>query len=113
MPDGTPWLKENENYRSINVEEQTGRGDSILQFYRRLIELRKDPQYEDSLIYGACIPYLRGQRNLMAYLRKGGYQTLLVVGNFQEEPQEVTLPEAYETVLLNNMDCFHEHDRTI
>ncbi len=111
--DGTPWLKENENYRSINVEEQTGRGDSILQFYRRLIELRKDPQYEDSLIYGACIPYLRGQRNLMAYLRKGGYQTLLVVGNFQEEPQEVTLPEAYETVLLNNMDCFHEHDRTI
>lgn len=111
--DGTPWLKENENYRSINVEEQMGREDSVLQFYRRLIGLRKDPQYEDSLVYGACIPYLREQRNLMAYLRRGGHQTLLVMGNFQEEPQEVRLPGAYEEVLLNNMDGFNEYDRTV
>lgn len=67
---GTPWLKENPNYRQINVEEQKERGDSVFQFYRSLIALRKNPDYEDSLIYGACIPYLREQKNLMAYLRK-------------------------------------------
>lgn len=100
---GTPWIKENLNYHQINVEEQKGRADSVFQFYRSLIALRKDPKYEDSLIYGKCIPYLREQKGLMAYLRKGETQTLLVMGNFQQTPQKVELPGAYKKVLLNNM----------
>ncbi len=106
--EGTPWIKENPNYLQINVEEQRGREDSVFEFYRRLIALRKDPEYEDSLIYGACIPWLREQKNLMAYLRRGREQTLLVMGNFQETPQKVKLPGSYEKVLMNNMDCFEE-----
>ena len=101
---GTPWLKENPNYHQINVEEQKEREDSVFQFYRSLITLRKNSDYEDSLIYGACIPYLREQKNLMAYLRKGKVQTLLVMGNFQETPQKVKLPGVCEKVLINNMD---------
>ena len=87
------------------MEEQREREDSVFQFYRGLIALRKNPEYEDSLIYGACIPWLRKQKNLMAYLRKGDSQTLLVMGNFQETPQRVKLPGAYEKVLINNLDC--------
>lgn len=102
---GTPWIRENLNYLQINVEEQREREDSVFQFYRGLIALRKNPEYEDSLIYGACIPWLRKQKNLMAYLRKGDSQTLLVMGNFQETPQRVKLPGAYEKVLINNLDC--------
>ena len=102
---GTPWIRENPNYLQINVEEQREREDSVFQFYRGLIALRKNPEYEDSLIYGACIPWLRKQKNLMAYLRKGDSQTLLVMGNFQETPQRVKLPGAYEKVLINNLDC--------
>ena len=103
--EGTPWIKENPNYHRINVEEQQGREDSVLQFYRSLIALRKNPKYEDSLIYGACIPYLKEQKNLMAYLRRGKTQTLLVMGNFQEMPQKVKIQGVYEKVLINNMDC--------
>lgn len=110
---GTPWLRENPNYRTINVKAQMEQEDSVLQFYRSLIALRKDPEYEDSLIYGACIPYLREQKNLMAYLRKGEKQTLLVMGNFQKEPQKVKLPGAYDLVLLNNMDELTEKDEEI
>lgn len=110
---GTPWLRENPNYRTINVEAQMGRNGSVLEFYRSLIALRKDPEYEDSLIYGACVPYLREQNNLMAYLRKGEKQTLLVMGNFQKEPQKVTLPGAYDFVLLNNMEELTEQDGEI
>ena len=106
--EGTPWIKENPNYLQINVEEQRGREDSVFEFYRRLIALRKAPEYEDSLIYGVCIPWLREQKNLMAYLRRGREQTLLVMGNFQETPQKVKLPASYEKVLMNNMDCFEE-----
>ena len=101
---GTPWLRENPNYRRINVEEQRDRRDSVFQFYRSLIALRKNPEYEDSLIYGKCIPYLREQKNLMAYFRRGENKTLLVMGNFQEIPQKVKLPGVCEKVLINNMD---------
>lgn len=105
---GTPWLRENSNYDSINVEAQMGREGSVLEFYRSLIALRKNPEYEDSLIYGRCVPYLREQKNLMAYLRRGEAQTLLVMGNFQETPQKVKLPGTYKKVLMNNLDVFQE-----
>lgn len=107
---GTPWIKAAPSYRLINVEEQRGRKDSVLEFYRSLIALRKDPKYEDSLIYGACIPYLREQKGLMAYLRKGEIHTLLVMGNYQGAPQKVELSGTYEKVLINNMDRLDEEE---
>lgn len=111
--DGTPWLKENPNYGAINVKEQAGRKGSVLEFYRSLIALRKDPRYEDSLIYGACIPYLRGQKNLMAYFRMGETQKLLIMGNFQEHPQNVELSGNYKKVLINNMDFLEAKGKEI
>ncbi len=106
----TPMQWNGERYRLINVEEQRGRKDSVLEFYRSLIALRKDPKYEDSLIYGACIPYLREQKGLMAYLRKGEIHTLLVMGNYQGAPQKVELSGTYEKVLINNMDRLDEEE---
>ena len=41
------------------------------------------------------------QHNLMSYYRKGD-KTLLVLGNFQKEPQTVKLPSTCRKVLLNN-----------
>lgn len=38
----------------------------------------------------------------MAYFRKGE-KTLLVLGNFQSEPQTVQLPEGEKAVVLNNL----------
>jgi len=38
---GQPWLKINENYSRINVEDQLADGGSILNFYRTMIGLRK------------------------------------------------------------------------
>lgn len=107
---GTPWLRENPNYHWLNIKEQMGRKDSVLEFYRNLIALRKDPEYEDSLIYGTCIPYAQEQENLMAYFRKGEKQTVLVIGNFQAQPQQVKLPWPHHKVLLNNMDEADEKD---
>ena len=49
---GEPWLKENPNYTQINVQEQLGREDSVLSFYKKLIALRKDPAYKDTFVYG-------------------------------------------------------------
>ncbi len=111
--EGTPWLKENPNYDTINVKEQAGRKDSVLEFYRSLIALRKDPRYEDSLIYGACIPFLREQKNLMAYFRMGERQRLLIMGNFQEQPQNVRLSQNYKKVLINNLNFLEAKGKEI
>ncbi len=98
---GTPWLMVNSNYTSINVEAQKQDPDSVLSFYKELIALRKNPAYKETLVYGDVVPYLEDQHNLMAYHRKGE-KDLLVIGNFQKEPQTAVLPSPCKNVLLNN-----------
>lgn len=99
---GEPWLRVNPNYRTINLAAQRGDPDSLYQFYRALIALRKNPDYRDTLVYGEFSPYLPERKNLMAYFRRGE-RTLLVLGNFQTAPQDVALPAPIRRVLLNNL----------
>ena len=98
---GTPWLKVNPNYTSINVKDQLDDPDSVRSFYKKLIALRKAPEFKETVVYGILEPYLEEQHNLMAYYRKAD-KTLLVIGNYQKEAQEVKLPGTYRQVLLNN-----------
>ena len=98
---GTPWLRVNPNYTSINVEDERKDPDSVFHFYRQLIALRKNPEYKETVVYGALEPFMEDRHNLMAYYRKGD-KTLLVAGNYQWEEQEITLPAACKKVLINN-----------
>lgn len=98
---GTPWLRVNSNYTAINVEKETIDPNSVLNFYKKLIALRKDPEYKETVVYGALEPFMEDRHNLMAYCRKGD-KTLLVVGNYQWEEQEITLPSECKKVLINN-----------
>ena len=98
---GTPWLKVNPNYTSINAADQLDDPDSVRSFYKKLIALRKGPEYKETVVYGAFEPYLEDQHNLMAYYRKGE-KTLLVIGNYQTAEQDAVLPREYKKVLLNN-----------
>lgn len=104
--EGTPWMKVNPNYKEINLEAEEADPDSLYHFYKALIRLRKDPILQETVVYGAFVPYRPEQQNLMAYFRRGEEHTLLVLGNFQKEAQDVPMPEsAGATVLLNNLDC--------
>lgn len=109
---GKPWLRVNPNYKTINAAAEQEDPDSVLHFYKKLIALRKDPEYRETVVYGALEPYLREQHNLMAYYRKGE-KTLLVMGNFQRKEQEVALPAACKKVLLNNYPDADIQDLTI
>lgn len=109
---GTPWLKVNPNYQSINAAAQMGEEDSVYTFYKKLIALRKSPVYQETIVYGSLEPVWAERHNLMAYYRKGA-QTLLVVGNFQKDEQEVKLPAAYRNVLLNNYHDIAQENGTI
>lgn len=98
---GTPWLMVNPNYTRINVEAQENDENSVLAFYKKLVALRKSPEYKETFVYGEVIPFEEERHNLMAYQRKAD-KDVLVIGNFQREKQSVTLPKEMEKVLLNN-----------
>lgn len=46
---GIPWLSVNPNHKEINVESGVDNPDSVLQFYRKLIRLRKE---NSIMVYG-------------------------------------------------------------
>lgn len=91
----------NPNYTEINVEAQEKDENSVLSFYKELIALRKHPEYKETIVYGDVIPFEEDRHNLMAYHRKAD-KDLLVIGNFQKEPQHVTLPSECKNILINN-----------
>ena len=109
---GTPWLKPNPNYVSINASSQLDDPDSVRSFYKKLIALRKNPEYKETIVYGSLEPVWEDRHNLMAYYRKGD-KTLLVAGNYQREVQSVTLPSPYRRVLLNNYPDIETEDTVI
>ena len=101
---GTPWLKVNPNYQEINVAEQQGREDSVLNYYKQLLALRKSPEWSEVFTYGRFVPVLEDEENIFAYERRGEDRSALVVANFGLSEREVPLPSgAGENVLLSNL----------
>ena len=100
---GTPWLRVNYNYKKINLENQKNDPDSVYQYYRRLLALRKDPAYAETIVYGDLLPVFENQDRVMAYYRKSADQTLLVIGNYKTQQQTLTLPSKLKHIVLNNL----------
>ena len=99
---GTPWLKVNSNYKEINVENQENDDDSVLNYYRRLISIRKIPEYKDVFTYGRFIPVYQDTDYTMAFYRKDENQRILVAANFGKETEELELEYSVKCVILSN-----------
>lgn len=99
---GIPWLYVNPNYMEINVEAEQQDSGSVLNWYKAMIALRKNPEYKETIVYGTTVPILEEVHNIMAYYRKTENQTILVIGNYQTEAQMVELPCQIKKVLLDN-----------
>lgn len=99
---GTPWLKVNSNYKEINVENQENDDGSVLNYYRRLISIRKNPEYKDVFTYGRFIPVYQDTDYTMAFYRKDENQRILVAANFGKETEELELEYSVKCVILSN-----------
>ena len=85
---GTPWLGLNPNYSEINAEKEINDPDSVYQFYRRLIELRKTcPVFTD----GKFELLLPEDEQIFAYTRTDQETEMLVCANFKREPSACPL----------------------
>ncbi|OXT05985.1 glucohydrolase [Thermoanaerobacterium thermosaccharolyticum] len=106
---GKPWIKVNPNYTKINVAKQIGDKDSILNYYRRLIKLRKE---NEIIIYGDFELILPDDKNIFSYTRKLNNEMLLVICNFTSNNTEFSLPDNINYVdknlLISNYDVAND-----
>ncbi|MGK7958307.1 MAG: alpha-glucosidase [Crocosphaera sp.] len=84
-----PWLPVNANYTEKNVEKELKDPDSLLNFYRQLIKVRKNSQ---ALRFGEWNTLIHYPYEHLAYTRKTKEETVLVLINFSYE-KELTVDE--------------------
>jgi alpha-glucosidase len=93
---GTPWLKVHPDASRRNVAAQDQDPDSLLNFTRRLIALRRATP---ALVRGNFAP-LSAPPGVLAYLRHSEDQTALVVMNFSDRRKAFSAPPGNWEVLL-------------
>lgn len=101
---GTPWIDVNPNYTKINAKEQIAREDSVFNYYKKLIALRKE--YE-IIVYGDYNLLLPEDKDFFVYERSLDGKKLLVACNFSEKEREFDFsPAKNGKVLINNYEGF-------
>lgn len=89
---GEPWLKVADNYHEINVEKELSTG-SIIEYYKRLIALRKEMKV---ISEGSYRGILMDHPSVYAYVREYEGEELLVLNHFYEEPVTIEVPEEFQ-----------------
>ena len=107
---GTPWLKVNEKYHAINVADQEKDPDSVLQYYRKLIALRKSEAYRELFTYGEFTQVYGKMDHIMAYTRTLDEKKVLVAANFGETEVVLSVQQPVKQVLLFNQPVEIEAD---
>jgi oligo-1,6-glucosidase len=102
---GEPWIAVNPNYKEINAKEEVPNPDSVFNYYKKLIALRK--KYE-IIVYGVYELLLPDDENLYFYTRTLDKEKILVLCNFSDKEQQVSLPEEFAQkegeVLISNCE---------
>lgn len=102
-----PVVKVVGNYKWINVESNLKDEDSILNHYRKLIQLRRNSEYSDIIIDGSFTLIDEDNPNVFSYLRRYNGRSLLVVSNFFEKETKIGYGYKMLKVVLSN---YHHND---
>ncbi|TAH75024.1 MAG: alpha-glucosidase [Anaerolineaceae bacterium] len=80
--DGKPWIDIHGDYKKHNVEAELEDEDSILNFYRKLIKLRKK---NEAFIYGDIKILDKKRKNSFVYLRRYKSSMFLIECNLSDD----------------------------
>jgi oligo-1,6-glucosidase len=99
---GTPWLKINPNYLTVNVAVEERDPNSVLNYFRKLIILRKN---ELTLVYGKYTLLDKDNPDVYAYTRELAGKKILIVLNFKAKNSSLTIGDLdlnKAKLILNN-----------
>ena len=91
---GVPWMPVNPNYKRINAAAQIGDEDSVYNYYRKLISLRKEYPI---IVNGDFEPVGEDAAAVFAYSRHWEEQILWVACNFTDRMQKIVSPSSNHT----------------
>ena len=101
----TPWMDVNQNYTWLNVAQQEADPDSILNFYRKAIALRKQLK---CVRYGGYREFFHGSSTLYCYSREAKCEKILVFCAYSDKPQKLKVPKGFDLskaeLILKNYD---------
>jgi alpha-glucosidase len=106
------WLPVAPNYKTVNVQVETPVPDSLLNWYKQLIEMRAtDPALRE----GSLTMLDRTNPNVLSYVRKGsaGSPSVVVALNFTAQPQTISLNLAGTGVTGNNVKTLLTDDASL
>jgi alpha-glucosidase len=86
----TTWLPVPPNYTTINVKAEESEPDSLLNWYKQLIAMRRD---DPTLRDGKQVMLDESNPSVLSYVREGvaGHPAVVVALNFTAQPQTISL----------------------
>lgn len=105
---GRPWLKVNSNYKKINVKNQIKDKNSIYNYYKKLISLKKNNK---TLTYGEFKLVLEDDKHIFAYLRELDGERYFILSNLSENEKKINLSEfniKNEDIILSNYEIIEK-----
>ncbi len=104
---GRSWLPVGVDYKTINVKNQMEDKFSLLNFYRDLIEIRKQKK---ALQQGDWVPVMKGYNGIIAYYRVFGEEVIFVALNFTGKIKNINIHNrAQWKNLLSTHKSLHTH----
>lgn len=88
-----PWFYVNPNYKEINVEDEEKDPNSILNYYRKLLKVRKE---NPIIIYGDYKEHFADSPVIYCYERNYEGQRALIVCSFDDETLTFHAPEGFD-----------------
>ena len=105
------WLPVNPDYaHGINVRDQEHNPNSLLNYYRRILQVRKQ---NPALIAGEYQPVHESATEYFAFLRKSEEQTVLVVLNFSGRAQDLDFSQVKDIDGQNLRILFSSAERQL
>lgn len=107
--DTKPWIPVSDNFEKINVKKQKQDRDSILEFYKKLIMLRK----EKEVIARGNIEFMEVENaGVLAYTRCLDKQKFLVCCNFRDVESQMEFTQEWKSgrKILGNYEENHKNN---
>ena len=102
--DSTPWLPVSPDYETVNVESQLADPKSILNMYRRLLELRRQ---SSGLRRGSFLVHPESDNHVLAYRRESDTETVTAILNFSDEERSIGVGRGH--VVFSTLDPDRSH----
>ncbi len=110
---GNPWIPVNKNYEKINVLKEKNDTTSLLNFYRKLINLRLKSEYADIFSEGTIDSLFIEEENIVAYTRSYNQKTVMIICNYQNKPVDLTLSDIAKKIIIDNYTETHSTQKKI